>query len=83
LRFVTPTLQAAAIADLTPSKSTSQRLAAMSDKELLEVIVRSPKATQLVKQGVKSKQELWLCMAEPSAPALPIPITRDDEELLR
>ena len=34
LRFVTPTLQAAAIADVTP-KSMSHRLAAMSDEELM------------------------------------------------
>ena len=37
LRFVTPTLQAAAISDVTP-KSISHRLAAMSDEELLLAI---------------------------------------------
>ncbi len=40
LRFVTPTLQAAAIADVTP-KSMSHRLAAMSDEELLLAIQHS------------------------------------------
>jgi hypothetical protein len=40
LRFVTPTLQAAAIADVTP-KSMSHRLAAMSDDELLLAIKHS------------------------------------------
>jgi hypothetical protein len=37
LRFVTPTLQAATIADVTP-KSMSHRLATMSDEELLLAI---------------------------------------------
>ena len=40
LRFVTPTLQAAAIADVTP-KSMSHRLAAMTDEELILAIKQS------------------------------------------
>jgi hypothetical protein len=39
LRYVTPTLQAAAIADLTP-RSTTERLASMTNGELMRVIVR-------------------------------------------
>jgi hypothetical protein len=58
LRYVTPTLQAAAITDLTPGKSTRERLASMTDEELMEVIVNSPEAAELVKQGVKTKDEL-------------------------
>lgn len=41
LRFVTPTLQAAAIADITP-KSTSHRLAQLSDEELLAILHSAP-----------------------------------------
>ena len=41
LRFVTPTLQAAAIADITP-KSTSHRLAQLSDDELLAILHNAP-----------------------------------------
>jgi len=40
LRFVTPTLQAAAIADVAP-KSMSLRLAAMTDEELILAINQS------------------------------------------
>jgi hypothetical protein len=38
LRFVTPTLQAAAIADLTKPKSVQEQLIAMTNAELLAVI---------------------------------------------
>jgi hypothetical protein len=57
LRFVTPTLQASAIADLTP-KSAKLQLAAMTDEDLMEVIVQSPEAKALVRQGVRTKDEL-------------------------
>jgi hypothetical protein len=63
LRYVTPTLQAAAIADLTPAKSTRARLASMTDAELMEVIVKAPEAAELVKQGVKTQEELLLGIA--------------------
>lgn len=63
LRYVTPTLQAAAIADLTPSKTASQQLASMSEEELLECIVHSPEAARLMAQGVTSKDELLLSLA--------------------
>lgn len=64
LRFVTPTLQAAAIADVTP-KSMSHRLAAMSDEELLEAIVHSPEAAALARQGVKTRDESVRRIAAP------------------
>jgi len=70
-----------ASADITP-KSPGLRLAALTDEQLLEVIVQSPEAAALVKQGVQTKQELLLRMAKQSAPALPKP-DPDDEELLR
>lgn len=59
LRYVTPTLQAAAIADMTP-KSTRAQLTSMSDEELMEVIVSSHETAELVKQGVKTKEDLLL-----------------------
>jgi len=65
LRFVTPTLQAAAIADLAPSKSTSLRLAALDDEQLLEAIVHSAEAAALVRQGVKTTDELVRSIAAP------------------
>jgi hypothetical protein len=68
LRYVTPTLQAAAIADVTPAKPVREQLAAMSEEELLECIVRSPEAAELVAQGVSSKDELLLHLAN-GAPA--------------
>ena len=95
LRYVTPTLQAAAIADLTPSKAASQQLTAMSDEELLEHIARSPEAAELVHEGVKTKDELLRRMvARSPRRALPVPIGKraprkpdtfspDDDELLR
>lgn len=95
LRYVTPTLQAAAIADVTPSKPVRQQLAAMSDEELLECIVRSPEAAELVAQGTTSKNELLLRLASGVSPKTPrgprkerVPpraesSDRDDDELLR
>jgi hypothetical protein len=94
LRYVTPTLQAAAIADLTP-RSTRARLASMTDEELWQVIVQSPQAGELVKQGVKTRNELLMGIAygpqgkslvapEASPPSTePNPFIPDDEELLR
>jgi hypothetical protein len=75
LRFVTPTLQAAAFADVSPDKSTQALLTSMTDEALMEVIVNSPEAAELVKQGVKTKDELIRRIAG-------IPAT-DAEELLR
>jgi hypothetical protein len=95
LRYVTPTLAATAVADLTPAKEVSQQLTAMSDEELMEYIVRSPEAAELVEQGVKTQDELLRRMAYgPSAKALPGPkakrvprqpiaLSPDDEDLLR
>ena len=95
LRYVTPTLQAAAIADVTPSKPVRQQLAAMTEEELLEHIVRSPEAAELVAQGISSKDELLQHLAHGTRPkALPAPtgervpvkpnaFSPDDEELLR
>jgi hypothetical protein len=64
LRYVTPTLQAAAIADFTP-KRVSEHLTKLSDEQLLEVIVQSPQAAELVRQGVKTSDELLLRLAAP------------------
>jgi len=95
LRYVTPTLQAAAIADVTPSKPVRQQLAAMSDEELLECIVHSPEAVELVNEGVKTKDKLLRQMIDSSSrKTLPGPTRKramrqtgvvdpEDEELLR
>lgn len=95
LRYVTPTLQAAAIADLTPSKAVSQQLTAMSDEELMECIIRSPEAAELVNQGVKTQDELLHRMAygapakalpgpkEKRVPRKATPLGPEDDELLR
>lgn len=64
-RFVAPTLSAAAIADLTPPKSTRLRLAAMTDEQLMEAIVQSPEAKALVREGVRTKDELVRRIAAP------------------
>ena len=94
LRYVTPTLQAAAIADLSP-RSTQARLMSMTNEELMEVIIKSPEAKKLVTQGVKTRRDLLLGMIKgPQATVLrqsagtePIPETPSpvphDEELLR
>lgn len=52
LRYVTPTLQAAAIADMT-TRSDRACLTSMTDEELSAVIVDSQGAAALMKQGVK------------------------------
>lgn len=84
LRYVTPTLQAAAIADVTPSKPVRQQLAAMSEEELLECIVHSPEAAELVKQGVQTKDELLRRLAEPVAVTVPtLNVDSSMDELLR
>ena len=95
LRYVTPTLQAAAIADVTPSRTVSQQLTAMSEEELLEHIARSPEAAEVLAQGVTSKDELLQRLASghphkglPApkarrAPRVTNQIDPDDEELLR
>ena len=92
LRYVTPTLQAAAIANLTP-RSTTERLASMTNGELMQVIVTSPEAKELVNQGVKTRKELLLGLIKgPQATVLPKPAGSEpipetpllqDEELLR
>lgn len=64
-RFVTPTLQAAAFADITPQKSARARLASMTDEDLLAVIVESLEASALVNQKVGTKDELLRCFATP------------------
>lgn len=94
LRYVTPTLQAAAIADLTPAKSTIARLATMTDEELMEAIVQSPETVELVNQGVRTQEELLTGLIRSSRPitesgptgALTPPESHGsmaDEELLR
>jgi len=81
LRFVTPTLQAAAISDVTP-KSISHRLAAMSDGELLEAIAQSPKRSAPIKQGVTMRDELSHRTTAPET--VPPPIANlSADELLR
>jgi hypothetical protein len=81
LRFVTPILSAAAIADITP-KTQQFRLAAMTDEELMQVIVQSSEAAELVKDGVQTKDELLQRIASPNAqPATPT--SSENDELLK
>jgi hypothetical protein len=47
LRYVTPTLAAAAIADITPN-STSGQVAQMSDDELMRIVLGSPRGIELL-----------------------------------
>ncbi len=85
LKYITPTLAAAAIADSTPPKSArdvQMRLAQMTDEQLMEAIVQSPEAAELVRQGVKSKDELVRRLAAP-IPASMLPAEPSDDELLR
>jgi hypothetical protein len=73
LRFVTPTLQAAAIADLTPPKSTrdvQMRLTQMTDEELMQMTSNSPQGNAVLRQ-------------REAAPTPDPLITADDEDLLR
>src|SRR6185437_10300413 len=86
LRFVTPTLQAAAIADITRQTTPSHRLAQLSDDELLARIIESPHAAGLVAQGtVRTKGELIRRLAAPEAQDIEQHTCAedDDEELLR
>jgi hypothetical protein len=85
LRYVTPTLQAAAVADLTPYKSKKLQLASMTDEELMEVIVRSPEAAELVRQGVKTQDELLMRLAAhvPTPSQCALPAAADDDDSLR
>ncbi len=69
LRFVTPTLAAAAIADVTPPKRAGERLAMLTDADLLDAIIGS--------SAVAAHPTHRL-----AAPAVPTP-DPDDEELLR
>jgi hypothetical protein len=80
-RYVVPVLSAAAIADITP-KSPREALSKMTTDELWAVIVESAAAADLVKQGVKTKRELFRRLAGAPAPALPKP-DPTDEELLK
>jgi hypothetical protein len=69
LRFVTPTLAAATIADMTP-KSAKQRVLDMTDEELWRAITNSP------------EQELPLHIAA-SEVTTALPVAASDDELLR
>jgi hypothetical protein len=85
LRFVTPQLAAAAIADITP-KSAKGRLLEMTDEELIQEIINFPEAAKLARDGVKTMDELLVRMASPKAlaPVVGAPHTvPDDDELLR
>jgi hypothetical protein len=67
----------------------------MTNEELWQVIVQSPEAAELVKQGVKTRKQLLMGIAcgpqrkalvAPQAPppsTEPNPSNPDDEELLR
>lgn len=82
IRYVVPTLSAAAIADITPRSSRDQ-LAKMSSDELMEIVLNSPHAAKLVLEGkVKTKSELIRGVAGAPAPPLPKP-EPTDEELLK
>jgi DNA-directed RNA polymerase subunit F len=59
IRFVTPTLAAAAVADITP-KLAKDRVLEMTDEELMQEIINSHEAAELVKQGVRTEEELLL-----------------------
>lgn len=81
LRFVTPTLAAAAIADITP-KSDKERVMEMTDEEIMREIINSPEAAKLAREGVKTRDELLIRMATPKA--LPAPVVKlPNDELLR
>ena len=70
LRFVTPTLQAAAIADITPPKRASDQLCKFTDRELLEMIVDSPEAVALLRRGMDAPLSVPAPVAELSADEL-------------
>jgi len=92
LRYGTPTLQAAAIADLTPSETLSQQLTAMTEEQLLDCIVQSSEAAEAVKRGARTKDELLLNLVNssplkartgPKAKRADNLSISDDEDLLR
>lgn len=72
LRFVTPTLQAAAIADITSPKRASDQLAQFSDRELMEMIVDSPEAVAFVKKGMTDEGRTTRRIAAPETAKAPI-----------
>jgi hypothetical protein len=93
IRYVTPTLAAAAIADITP-KPDKDRVVEMTDEELIQVIVQSAEAAELVKQGVRTEEELLLglirgprpranSLAKPAEMAESQVSATEDEGLLR
>ena len=70
LRFVTPTLQAAAIADLSPPKSASdvqKQLYQFTDDELTQILNNGPSRAARPQQGVAKKNDLATRLAAPSA----------------
>ena len=77
MRYVTPTLQAAAIADLTPSKSTKELLSSMSDAALAARMIYSPEAFALLDQGITDPREIAARLAETYSKPV------QDDELLR
>lgn len=77
LRYVTPTLQAAAIADLTPQKSNKELLSSMSDAELTARVIYSPEALAVLNQGITDPHEIAVRLAETHA------TSAQDDELLR
>jgi hypothetical protein len=50
-RYVVPVLSAAAVADITP-KPAREELAALSDRELLELVAGSPEAIEIYRKGM-------------------------------
>lgn len=76
LRFVTPTLQAAAYADMTPpqtAKGAQEQLYKLTTKELMQIALGSPQGT-----GIRRQRE--------SADASSYPdqsLEAEDEEILR
>jgi len=73
LRFVTPTLQAAAIADITRQAVPAQRLASLSDDELMAMILQArPPASVLEHEQPVS-----------ALPKLSESATSEPDELLR
>ena len=86
LKYVVPTLTAAAFANVTPLKETPEdRLVNMTDEELLEALVNSPTAAKIARDGAKSMDELLLRIATPKALPVPeaqLPECASDDELL-
>jgi len=83
LRYVTPTLAAAAFADITP-KSGKDRALEMTDEELMQVIINSPEAVKLAHEGIKTMDELVRRIAMPATVTLPARTAEPlEDELLR